>query len=63
MNPDFLQIKGTECLTARAAGFDVTLIVGQGLFHCYPACAPMFPEAKKAMDEICGFVKKHLEKR
>ena len=46
---------------AKAAGVDVTLRVGEGLFHCYPACAPMFPEAKEAMDEICVFVKKHLK--
>jgi acetyl esterase/lipase len=44
---------------ARAAGVDVTLRIGAGLFHCYPACAPLFPEAKQAMDEICAFIKTH----
>lgn len=42
---------------ARKAGVEVTLRVGEGLFHCYPAMAPMFPEATKAMKEICEFFK------
>jgi monoterpene epsilon-lactone hydrolase len=46
---------------AKDAGVEVTLRVGEGLFHCYPVCAPLFPEATRAMDEICGFVKMHLE--
>ncbi|MBU1355002.1 MAG: alpha/beta hydrolase [Candidatus Edwardsbacteria bacterium] len=46
---------------AKAAGVDVTLRIGEGLFHCYPACAPMFPEAKEAMEEISRFIKKHLK--
>jgi len=41
---------------ARAAGVDVTLRIGEGIFHCYPACSPLFPEAKQAMDEICAFI-------
>jgi len=45
---------------AKAAGVDVTLRIGKGLFHCYPACAPMFPEAKAAMTDICDFINKHL---
>lgn len=45
---------------AKDAGVNVTLHVGEGMFHCYPACSPMFPEAKRAMDEICAFVKSHL---
>lgn len=44
---------------AEAAGVNVTLHVGKGLFHCYPACSPLFPEAKQAMDEICAFLKMH----
>jgi acetyl esterase/lipase len=47
---------------AKAAGVDVTLRVGEGMFHCYPACAPLFPEATRAMDEICGFIKTHTGK-
>lgn len=46
---------------AKAAGVDVHLTVGQGLFHCYPVCAPMFPEATQAMNEIWAFVRKHLK--
>ena len=45
---------------AKAAGVDVTLKVGAGMFHCYPACAPLFPEATQAMAEICAFIKRHI---
>lgn len=41
---------------AKEAGVDITLHIGNGLFHCYPACSPMFPEAKIAMEEIKKFV-------
>jgi acetyl esterase/lipase len=41
---------------AKIAGVDVICTIGEGLFHCYPACAPLFPEATKAMKEICGFI-------
>ncbi len=47
-------------IKAKDAGVDVTLNVGEGMFHCYPACSPLFPEAKLAMDEICAFIKKHV---
>jgi acetyl esterase/lipase len=47
---------------AKTAGVDVTLRVGEGLFHCYPVCAPLFPEATEAMEEICGFMKRHIGK-
>lgn len=46
---------------AKAAGVNVTLKVGEGLFHCYPVCAPLFPEATQAMNEICGFIEMHLK--
>ncbi len=42
---------------AKGAGVDVTLRVGERLFHCFPVCAPLFPEATQAMDEICAFIK------
>ncbi len=48
---------------AEAAGVNVTLHVGEGLFHCYPACAPLFPEATKAMEEICTFIKEHTDRK
>ena len=28
---------------AKSAGVDITLHVGEGKFHCYPATAPLFP--------------------
>ncbi|MBN2417123.1 alpha/beta hydrolase [bacterium] len=42
---------------AEKIGVDVTLHVGEGLFHCYPAVGPLFPEAKRAMEEICEFIR------
>jgi monoterpene epsilon-lactone hydrolase len=45
---------------AKAAGVDATLRVGEGLFHCYPVCASLFPEARQAMDEICAFINTHV---
>jgi acetyl esterase/lipase len=42
---------------ARQAGVAVTLTVGEGLFHCYPICAPLFPEATAAMVELCAFLR------
>lgn len=45
---------------AGEAGVDVTLVVGEKLFHCYPACAPLFPEATQALEDICAFIKAHL---
>lgn len=44
---------------AQSAGVDVTLRIGEGLFHCFPVCAPLFPEATQAMAEICTFIKEH----
>lgn len=43
---------------AEAAGVNTTLRVGEGLFHCYPACHPLFPEAREAMKEICAFLRR-----
>jgi len=45
---------------AKDAGVDVTLKVGERMFHCFPVLAPLFPEAKQAMDEICTFIKTHI---
>jgi len=44
---------------AKDSGVDVALRIGEGLFHCYPVCAPLFPEATQAMKRICEFIKKH----
>jgi len=45
---------------AKSAGVDITFRPGPGMVHCYPLLAPMFPEATEAMEEIIGFIKKHL---
>lgn len=45
---------------AKAAGVDVTLRVGEGMVHCFPLLAPLFPEATQAMDEICAFIQAHI---
>jgi acetyl esterase/lipase len=45
---------------ATEAGVDVTLRIGEGMFHCYPVCSPLFPEAKEAMQEICSFIRGHV---
>ena len=46
---------------AMAAGVDVTFRAGTGQVHCYPLLAPMFPEATEAMNELIGFIRKHLK--
>ncbi len=45
---------------AQAAGVEVTLRLATGLFHCYPVCAPLFPEATQAMEELCAFIRNAL---
>lgn len=46
---------------AKTAGVDVVLRIGEGLFHCYPMCAPLFPEATQAFAEICAFIRTQLQ--
>ena len=48
---------------AQRAGVEVTLRVGQGLFHCYPVCAPLFPEASAALAECCAFIRAAIPRR
>ena len=45
---------------AKATGVDVTLRVWEGMVHCFPLMAPLFPEATQALDEICAFIKIHI---
>jgi monoterpene epsilon-lactone hydrolase len=45
---------------AKDAGVDITVRIGDGLFHCYPVCAPLFPEATQAMKDCCDFISMHL---
>lgn len=47
---------------AELAGVDVSLTIGEGLFHCYPVCAPIFPEATEAMNEIGEFFHTQLNR-
>jgi acetyl esterase/lipase len=45
---------------ARESGVNVCIHIGDKMFHCYPACSPLFPEARQAMAEICSFIKSSL---
>lgn len=45
---------------AKAEGDDINLRIGEGMFHCYPATAPLFPEATQAFEEICSFIKRSI---
>jgi acetyl esterase/lipase len=47
---------------AKAAGVDVTLLVGDGMCHCYPAFGNLMAESKAALGEICAFLKNHAGK-
>jgi monoterpene epsilon-lactone hydrolase len=47
---------------ALDAGVEVTLRVGEGMVHCYPLMAPLFPEATQALEEICAFIQTHAGK-
>lgn len=47
---------------AREAGVEVTLQMGEGMVHCYPALSPLFDEAKEAMAEICEFIRSHINR-
>jgi acetyl esterase/lipase len=45
---------------AVAASVDVTLCIGEGMVHCYPLMAPVFPEATQALNAICEFIRVRL---
>jgi acetyl esterase/lipase len=47
-------------LKAKKTGVDITFRAGEGMVHCYPLLAPMFPEATEAMNQIVSFIRKHL---
>ena len=42
---------------AKKYGVDVTLRQWEKMIHAFPLLSPLFPEAKKALSEICEFVK------
>lgn len=45
---------------AKSAGVDVTLKIGEKMVHCYPLLPPFIPEARKEMEEMCGFIKSRM---
>lgn len=45
---------------AEEAGVEIVFRAGEGMLHCYPLLAPMFPEAVEAMEEIAAFARRHL---
>lgn len=45
---------------AKTAGVDVHLHVEEGMIHCYPALPAFIPEARRAREEICEFIRSHL---
>lgn len=44
---------------AREQGVKVVLSKWDKMIHAFPILSPLFPEAKKAMAEICEFIKSH----
>jgi acetyl esterase/lipase len=47
---------------AKSAGVYVILKIGEKMVHCYPLLPPFIPEARMEMDEICNFIKTHINK-
>ena len=45
---------------ARECGVEIIMKVWKGMFHCFPLMAPAFPEATRAMEESCKFVRNKL---
>lgn len=45
---------------ARECGVKMTLHVWEGMVHCFPLLAPMFPEATQAWQETTAFIREHL---
>jgi acetyl esterase/lipase len=46
---------------AEEHGVEVTLSKWKNMVHAFPIMSPLFPEAKKAMNEICEFAVKQIE--
>lgn len=46
---------------AKSEGVEITFTAGDGMIHCYPLLAPMFPEATEAMNEIVNFINSHTQ--
>jgi epsilon-lactone hydrolase len=45
---------------AKSTGIDLTLHVWDGMVHCFPLFAPMFPEATQAWEETIAYIRKQL---
>lgn len=45
---------------AKAAGVEMDLRVWEGMVHCFPLLAPMFPEATQAWNEVIAFIQKRV---
>ncbi|MBN2279694.1 MAG: alpha/beta hydrolase [Candidatus Marinimicrobia bacterium] len=45
---------------AKKAGVDVEMEIAEGMFHCYPAVAPLIPEATFAMEKIVQFIHRKI---
>jgi acetyl esterase/lipase len=46
---------------ARAAGVDVTTVVWPEMFHVFQICAPILPEANRAIQQIGVFIRSKLQ--
>ena len=46
---------------AKESGVEVQIKVWNGMFHCFPVLAPMFPEATEALNETCSFIREKLK--
>jgi acetyl esterase/lipase len=57
-----IHLNDCENLTRRAEdhGVNVTLKKWDQMIHAFPLLSPLFPEAKKAMEDICDFVRSQL---
>jgi epsilon-lactone hydrolase len=45
---------------AKNVGVDIELHVWEGMVHCFPLFAPMFPEATQAWEETITYIQNHL---
>ena len=67
--PTIIQVGNNETLRddsvmfadkAKKAGVEVKIKVWEGMFHCFPLLAPMFKEARDALEETCRFLNEHI---
>ena len=45
---------------AKKSGVIVNLMVWEKMIHAFPLLTPIFPEAKKAFEEVCMFIKEQI---